>query len=124
MLTTEAPAVALNEVVARHGAGLLSRHHEIVVESPLSTLAKIGDDCPTVSMPGASEIECYPDVGSIESVASAVGLLADDGWAVTVVVAGEDMGSAHRAMRGLPVMLQAWWRDASGNLCFGGPEVP
>ena len=125
LLTTEARTdLATNKQAARRGAELLSRHHEIVVESPLSTLADLDADCPAVSMPAASELECYPDASSMEAVAMAAGVLADDGWAITVVVSGVDMGEAHRVLRGRPVTLQPWWLDNSGNLCFGGPEVP
>ena len=45
------------------------------------------------------------------------------GWEVWVLVSTENLGSAHRHLRGVEVTLQPWWETESGIL-FGRPEIP
>lgn len=79
---------------------------------------------PAVVIAEAGEVECFPaarqDLFSLR--APVRGLLAS-GWRITVVVPAGRMGDAHRALRGVPAMIQPWWED-DGVVCFGGREVP
>ena len=45
------------------------------------------------------------------------------GWDVWVLVPTEMLGSAHRYLRGVDVVLQPWWEAETGIL-FGRPEIP
>ena len=46
------------------------------------------------------------------------------GWNVTVLVPLAQMGEAHSSLRGVPCMLQPWWKVLTGDVVFGSPEIP
>lgn len=76
-------------------------------------------------VPEASEVECFPgDRHDLADLRAPLRGLFATGWRVTVLVASGRMGEAHRALRGVPIMIQPWWADADGAVRFGGPEVP
>jgi hypothetical protein len=96
-----------------------------VVTTPLSAITGSSPlDAPSVVVPEANEVECFPlaDDDLADLRAPLRGLFAT-GWRITVLVAAARMGEAHRALRGVPVTLQPWWED-DGAVRFGGPEVP
>lgn len=46
------------------------------------------------------------------------------GWNVTVLVPLAQMGEAHSSLRGVPCMLQPWWKLLTGDVVFGSLEIP
>jgi hypothetical protein len=49
--------------------------------------------------------------------------LAREGWQVVLVLPTAALGPAHRAFRGLPLLLQGWWR-VGDDIHFGHHETP
>jgi hypothetical protein len=96
-----------------------------VVETRLAEASGIAEVPGTVVVAadvGAAECVLEDGVDPVE-MAPAIERLAATGWEVTVLSPAHRMGEAHRALRGRPALLQAWWRDGD-RLCFGSPEVP
>ena len=119
----ESTRLAGYELAARRAAEMLSLQHELVIEAPLSTISDATAECPVVSMPTTGELECYPPADALDALSLTLQGLADEGWTITVGVEAPAMGVAHRALRGVDVVLQPWWRDGA-DVSFGGPEVP
>lgn len=67
-----------------------------------------------VVMPREADISLYP--ATFDGFSRA-------GWDVWVLVPTEMLGSAHRYLRGVDVVLQPWWEAETGIL-FGRPEIP
>jgi hypothetical protein len=96
-----------------------------VVETSLADVSGIDDVPGTVVVAADVGVaECLLEDG-IDPVEMTPGIerLAATGWEVTVLSPAHRMGEAHRALRGRPTTVQAWWRDRD-QLCFGVPEVP
>lgn len=69
-------------------------------------------------------VECVLDHDADPTVYPAVvSDLARAGWEVWALIPTEQMGAAHRALRGAPVMLQPWWMTGD-HVHFGRPEIP
>lgn len=96
-----------------------------VVETPLTDLSEVpGVPGTVVVAADLGVVECVlaPDDDPID-LAPGLERLAAVGWEVTLLAPTARMGEAHRALRGRPASLQAWWYDGD-HLCFGAPEVP
>jgi hypothetical protein len=95
-----------------------------VVQTPLASFVGLaGLDGVAVLAPQQGLVEIFPSDGqSLDALPTAVGAAASDGWKVAVLVPSARLGEAHRALRGSPALLQAWW-DEGGRICFGGAEV-
>jgi hypothetical protein len=107
-------------------AASIHLHYEgSVVETPLEKFTGLpGVEGVAVLAPEQGLVEWFPHqeqdlvvlAGLSESVVGA-------GWRIAVLVESQRMGEAHRAFRGSPVALQAWWQEGE-RVRFGGPEVP
>lgn len=111
-----------------------------VAGAVLAAYARLGGTVVETTLSEISEIEGIPgrvvvaaDLGIAECLllegtdpahlVPGIERLAAVGWEVTLVSPAARMGEAHRALRGSPARLQAWWREGD-QLCFGVPEVP
>jgi hypothetical protein len=115
----------ITHLTAATTAGAIHMHREPeVLETPLDAFSGIsGLDGMAVVAPHRGLAEFYPSDGQpLTALGPLAASMTAEGWDVWIVVPSGRMGDAHRALRGFPVMLQAWWDDGD-RICFGGPEV-
>ena len=125
-MVISAERLAATHSTAASAAASLHLHREsTVVETPIAVFV----DAPeivgvAVLAPQQGVTEWYPaDLQGLTPLGPLAAATAGRGWKVIVVVPASRMGEAHRALRGVPVMLQPWWADRD-QVRFGGPEVP
>lgn len=99
-----------------------------VLEIPLLEIVQVsvGADVATVRSVVAVEdrvVELVVDDRPFEALAPSVWALAARGWGVVVLTPARRNGEAHRALRGTPCRLQAWWLEDL-TVCFGKFETP
>ena len=71
-----------------------------------------------------NRIECViPRDADLSDYPASLDGIARAGWDVWVLVPTENLGSAHRHLRGVDVTLQPWWESGS-DILFGRPEIP
>jgi hypothetical protein len=100
-----------------------SRTGATVVETPLAALTGVACRAPALVVADEGVVECVAD-GDFGPIGSAVRRLAAEGWRVAVLAPASQMGSAHRALRGVPARIQPWWTGSDDSVLFGVPEVP
>jgi hypothetical protein len=125
-VTLTAQDATVDHRSAASAAAAIHMHHEgSVIETPLGGFAGV-DDVDGVAVVASEHgvVEWFPhDDQRLDDLAELSLAVAGTGWKVAVLVPSARMGEAHRALRGSPVTLQAWWPDGDA-IRFGGPEVP
>jgi hypothetical protein len=121
--------LAATETITHHTAATaataIHMHYEgEVVQTQLDAFTGVlGLDGIAVLAPQQGLVEFFPsDEQMLHGLGPVAAVVAASGWNVAVLVESRRMGEAHRALRGFPLQLQAWW-DAGDRICFGGPEV-
>ena len=125
-MVLSAERLATTHHTAAAAAALLHLHREsTVVETPIALFAEAPEIAGVaVVAPQQGVTEWYPaELQELTPLGPLAAAAAGRGWRVMVVVPTARMGEAHRALRGVPVMLQPWWADQE-RVRFGGPEVP
>ena len=115
--------VVVDAVVAVHR----SRGNQ-VLDIPLLEMVHVSVAADTATIPSVVAVqdrivELVVDEAPFEAICPAVWALAARGWEVVTLAPASRLGEAHRALRGTPCHLQAWWLDGS-SVRFGAFETP
>jgi hypothetical protein len=78
-----------------------------------------------VVLPKLGRIECVlDDQADIRRASEQLHALLVRGWSVNALLPIYSLGAAHRALRGLGIHLQGWWKLEDERLRFTSPETP
>ncbi len=127
-IAVQASLIGTERVVDR-ALAIYRAHLERAIEVPLADMVDcaVSVDVARLAVVAAGESRgaeiMVDETVACDQLVTAVWSLAEQGWTTTVVVPAERMGEAHRALRGLPCRLQAWWEDGA-LISFGSFETP
>lgn len=77
----------------------------------------------TVWIDDIYRVECIVGDRSFSGLVGSIETLASQGWEVVVLLPLQDLGEAHRQLRGSSVSLQGWWIDEA-EVRFSRPQTP